>query len=116
MKKSELKESIRMQQLADLLTESQIRRINEILEEDDEQQKNNLQVGNIVSLGDPDIGKGKIIKISDYSSNSNEIDQDIAETGWEASTPREELTWYKVKMFKYGDSFWYDEDELKSYN
>jgi hypothetical protein len=33
MKKSNLKESIRMQQLADLLTESQIRRINSILNE-----------------------------------------------------------------------------------
>jgi hypothetical protein len=99
------KETLRMQMLAGIITEGQYKtKLNE-----------NIQVGNTVDIGDTEMGPAKILLVTDYESYSDEIDREIQETGWEANTPREELTWYKVK-FGDGEIGWYDNEELEAHN
>ena len=60
-------------------------------------------------------GTGKVIFATDYDyPYMDEIDASIAEEGWESSTPKEKLVWYKVKTDE--DVRWYEEEELKAYN
>jgi hypothetical protein len=100
------KETLRMQMLAGLITESQYKqKLNEAM----------FSVGDMVDLGDVDMGEGKIILVTDYESHADEIDNDIEEGGWESSTPREELTWYKIQM-EDGEIYWSDEEELSAFN
>jgi hypothetical protein len=65
----------------------------------------------IFNINLPEGNKGRILLSTDYNSYKNEIDADIAENGWESMTPKEELTWYKVKT-EDGDIMWFDEQEL----
>ena len=99
------KEQLRMQMLAGIITEGQYK----------EKMDENLQVGNPVNVGDTEMGPANILLVTDYESYSDEIDREIQKTGWEANTPKEELTWYKVK-FRNGDIGWYDNEELNAYN
>jgi hypothetical protein len=98
-------EQLRMQMLAGIITEGQYK----------EKLNENLQVGNTVNIGDTEMGPADILLVTDYGSYSDEIDREIQKTGWEANTPKEELTWYKVK-FGNGDIGWYDNEELNAYN
>ena len=100
------KEKLRMQMLAGLITESQYKeKLNE----------NMFSIGDIVDTGDSDMGEGEIILVSDYNSHADEIDDEIRNGGWESNTPKEELTWYKIKT-EDGGIYWHDEEELSEYN
>jgi hypothetical protein len=74
---------------------------------------------NMMAAGDavviPDEGKeGTILLVTDYASYADEIDANLG-MDWESMTPKEELTWYKVKSND-GETYWFDEEELSEYN
>lgn len=73
-----------------------------------------LVIGSTVNTEDEEMGMGVIELISNYNDHQDEIDDCIEETGWESDTPREELTWYKVKT-EDGECYWFDEEELNSF-
>ena len=98
------KQFLHMQKLAGLITESEYKqKLNE----------NKFQLGQTVDFPE---GTAEIIQISSYLDNEDEIDRSISETGWESSTPKENLIWYKLEPNEYGDINWYDEEELEAYN
>ncbi len=100
------KEFLHMQKLAGIITESEYKaKINE----------NELSVGDTVNLPDESMGRGKIMLVTGYAPYADEIDKDIEMSGWESGTPREELTFFKVKADN-GETYWFDEEELKVYN
>ena len=74
---------------------------------------------NMMAAGDavviPDEGKeGTILLVTDYASYADEIDANLG-MDLESMTPKEELTWYKVKSND-GETYWFDEEELSEYN
>jgi hypothetical protein len=102
------KEFLKMQKLAGLITEGQYKeKLNE----------NILKVGDRFEMFDDAMGVGTIELVSNYEDHSEEIDDSILESGWESDTPREELTWYKVKYsgdeVNEGGVMWMDEEEMQ---
>jgi hypothetical protein len=102
-----MKEIIRMNQLAGIITEGQARKMIAILNE-------NFKVGQAIKSVEGE--DAEILKISTYDKNKKAIDSSIAQSGWEpqSGTPKEELTWYLVDNGNYQE--WYDEEELSTNN
>jgi hypothetical protein len=98
-----MKDIIRMNQLAGLITENQAQKMLAVLNE-------NYTVGQAIK--DVEGEDATILKVSTYDENKKAIDRSIAQSGWEPQSGRskEELTWYLVDN---GDTQeWYDEEEL----
>ena len=95
------KEQLRMQMLAGIITEGQYKaKLNE-----------NMMVG--ATIEHPE-GMGTIELVTDYASYADEIDANLG-MDWESMTPKEELTWYKIKGDD-GETYWFDEEELSEFN
>jgi hypothetical protein len=73
--------------------------------------ENMLAAGNEVKHPE---GTGTIELVTDYASHADEIDADLG-MDWESMTPKEELTWYKIKGDD-GETYWFDEEELSEFN
>lgn len=58
-----------------------------------------------------DLKSAVVLAVSSYQDNKEAIDKSIYDSGWESSTPKEELTWYKLK-FDNGETMWVDNEEL----
>ena len=98
------KETLRMQMLAGIITESQYKKLI---------KENMLSVGDMVTLPDVQAGMGKIILVTDYASHADEIDEELWD--WESDTPKEDLTWYKIEG-EDGEIYWHDNEELSEMN
>lgn len=77
-----------------------------------ELNENMLATGNEVNH--PEGGTGVIELVTDYASHADEIDANLG-MDWESMTPKEELTWYKIKGDG-GETYWFDEEELSEFN
>jgi hypothetical protein len=102
-----MKDIIRMNQLAGIITEGQAKKMMAVLNE-------NYTVGQ--SIKGVEGEDAKILKVSTYDENKKAIDSSIAQSGWEPQSgkTKEELTWYLVDN---GDEQeWYDEEELSMNN
>jgi hypothetical protein len=71
----------------------------EIKEKLNENESSSFKIGQEVIYADENPNElKKILDISSYEDNQDEIDADIEEFGWEqqSETPKEDLTWYKL--------------------
>jgi hypothetical protein len=153
------KETLRMQMLAGVITESEyVAAINKEVEETEKDSLNESMIGGIVGIGainqippraktdyedafehflgqkynlneeesvnentmavgnevEHPEGTGTIELVTDYASYADEIDANLG-MDWESMTPKEELTWYKIKGDD-GETYWFDEEELSEFN
>jgi hypothetical protein len=103
-------EFLKMQKLAGLITEGQYKaKLNE-------NESSSFKIGQEVIYADENPNElKKILDISSYEDNQDEIDADIEEFGWEqqSETPKEDLTWYKLDFGDY--TMWTDNEELESH-
>ena len=81
------------------------------LNEVEKVNENAMSVGNEVEHPE---GTGTIELVTDYASYADEIDANLG-MDWESMTPKEELTWYKIKGDD-GEIYWFDEEELSEFN
>jgi hypothetical protein len=102
-----MKDLIRMNQLAGLITENQAQKMMAVLNE-------NYTVGQTIKGVEGEAAK--VLKVSTYDENKKAIDSSIAQSGWEQQSEKtkEKLTWYLVDN---GDEQeWYEEEELSMNN
>ena len=88
----------------------------EIKEKLNENESSSFKIGQEVIYADENPNElKKILDISSYEDNQDEIDADIEEFGWEqqSETPKEDLTWYKLDFGDY--TMWTDNEELESH-
>jgi hypothetical protein len=102
-----MKDLIRMNQLAGLITENQAQKMMAVLNE-------NYTVGQTIKGVEGE--DAKVLEKSTYDENKEAIDSSIARSGWEPQSgkTKEELTWYLVDNDD--EQEWYEEEELSMNN